>query len=471
MMFRDTIVREKHGGLTNRWFLLLGGLALFFIARFLTPIPESAGDPIAIRTGLAILALVGFYWLTEALPLATTALFVPVLATAFSILTPREAFANFAHPLIFLFVGGFGIAAALSRQEIDRYIAQKILHWSGGRFLTTAIALAFTSAFLSMWISNTATVALLLPVALGILGQLRVSAGEETARRLGPVLLLGIAYSASIGGMGSLIGSPPNAIAASALGIDFASWLRIGVPCTLILLPVCLFVLHFGKKTHLAPRLEVTTTEFEWTLPRIATLVIFLLTVLAWLLSKPLSDALGIEKDFDSIVAIGSVVSLGACGLVQWADIDRTTDWGTLLLFGGGLTLSEVLKDDRTGASGFLAHQLAAVTSGWPTFLLILAVVLFVIFLTELSSNTATTALLVPIFASLASTMGFSPAQLVIPLALAASCAFMLPIATPPNALVYGSGHVEQKDMMREGFKLNLTLGLLLATYAYFFLQ
>ena len=194
--------------------------------------------------------------------------------------------------------------------------------------------------------------------------------------------------------------------------------------------------------------------------PRILTLTIFLLTVVGWVSSKYLSELFGVAKGFDSIVAVSSVVLLASFGLVRWKDVDRTTDWGVIILFGGGLTLGKVLT--LTGASSFLASHLNELTAGWPFILVVGAVVICVIFLTELTSNTATTALFVPVFYQVALELGVSPPQLVLPLTIAASCAFMLPIATPPNAIVYGSGQVLQRTMMRTGLVLNLSFAVIL---------
>lgn len=445
--------------------LLALALAGFLIPFFLLPISTetSSLDPAKIRIGLGILFCAGILWLTEAVPLAITALLVAVLAVLTGTLSVSESLKNFAHPLIFLFLGGFGIAAALSNQGIDRFLAQKLVQLARGNFRLTALALSLAAAGLSMWISNTATTALLLPVALGILREIRSRSDAATATRAAPLLLLGVAYSASIGGMATLIGTAPNLIAAEYLDIDFSGWMRIGLPVVAILLPVALILLHFILRPGDLPQLEISKEKFAWTPPRIATLIIFLLTVAAWLNSRNLAAMLAIEKGFDSIIAIASVVILSSFKLVRWRDISSTTDWGVLLLFGGGLTLSEILKPNRTGASSYLAEQLSSLTTGWPSALIIVAIVLFVIFLTELTSNTATTALLVPIFGTLAAEMGFASAQLVLPLAFAASCAFMLPIATPPNAIVYASGKIPQRTMMRVGLILNVVLALILS--------
>ncbi len=469
-----TVARETHGGdsaaVRRRRLILvvIAFLAWAWVSFFCQlDCSQLAGDmqPAQVQAGLALLVLAAILWLTEALPLAMTAILIPVMASLTGVLEVSASFANFAHPLIFLFLGGFGLAAALSRQKLDQWLAQQIVCVSGGRFYLTFVMICVASAALSMWISNTATVALLLPVVLGLLSKVELAQGEKVAARVAPCLLLGLCYSASVGGIGTLIGSPPNAIAATELGIDFVSWLKFGIPAVLILLPLMLLVLtclvHPGKVT----KLDVDCLPFDFNGERIATLGVFALAVTGWLFSQSLASWLGIVKYFDTLVAVSAVLILTMGRLVRWKDIDHTTDWGVLLLFGGGLTLSKVLSE--TKASLFLAHQLRETIESWPYLALIAVVIIFVIFLTEVSSNTATAALLVPVFAAVAADMGLAPKQLVVPLAMAASCAFMLPVATPPNAIVFSSGKIRQRTMMRTGLVLNLLFVVLLTALSW----
>lgn len=464
---KETVVLEKrhsteHAATLRKLALVALAFALFWGIKNYLPLSQlgEGYDPALVRTGLAILTLAAVLWLSEALPLAITALLIPVVASLTGTMPVSASFAGFAHPLIFLFLGGFGLAASLSRQGLDRWIAMRILILGQGKFQLTAIALFMVSAMLSMWISNTATVALLLPVALGILANISHRCGESTSEKVAPYLLLGIAYSASIGGIGTLIGTPPNAIAAAQLKISFTEWLAIGLPCVLVLLPTLFFLLRILARPGKVPHFEVTTDSFTFSPKRILTLAIFALAVCGWLFSGQLSKFFGITKSFDTLVALSAVLVLASLRLVRWRDIDRATDWGVLLLFGGGITLSRILGN--TGASAFLAAQIQDLTTGWPLILIVGVVVVFVIFLTELSSNTASTALLVPIFAAVAVDMGVPVTQLVLPLTVAASCAFMLPIATPPNAIVFASGKIQQRQMVRIGIVLNLTFAVIL---------
>ena len=472
---KETILREKHSiyqfSASARKVAIIGfAMLLFVLIRNWLPLDEAINDNDAasIRTGLAILALAAVLWLSEAMPLALTAILVPVIASLTGVLDVSDSFAGFAHPLIFLFLGSFGLAAALSKQGLDRWLAINIVSLGRGNFQVTALALFMVSAALSMWITNTATVALMLPVALGILSNISIHCDKSIAARAATYLLLGIAYSASIGGMGTLIGTAPNAIAAAHLKMDFTQWLRIGLPAVMVLLPVLFILLRLLLNPGKVPTLAVQKESFSFNGKRMLTLAIFLLTICAWLFSSRLASFFGISKSFDTIIAVSAVLILSACRLVSWKDIDRATDWGILLLFGGGLTLSKILG--VTGASLYLAREIQAIATDWPIILLVGVIVLFMIFLTELSSNTASTALLVPIFATVALDMNIPVKQLLLPLTLAASCAFMLPIATPPNALVFSSGKIQQRDMIRIGLVLNLVFAVILTLFARTFL-
>lgn len=464
---KETLVLEKrhrndHAATARKLGLILAAFTCFFFIRQYLPLssPAELGDPDSIRTGLAILTLAAILWLTEALPLAITALLIPTVAALTGTMDVSQSFSGFSHPLIFLFLGGFGLAAALSRQGLDHWLAMRIMILGRGKFHHTAIALFLVSALLSMWISNTAAVALLLPVALGLLDRISKHCGEAITAKAAPYLLLGIAYSSSIGGIGSIIGTPPNAIAAAQLQISFSEWLAVGLPCVIILLPSLFILLRLLVRPGRIPDFKITTEPFAFNAPRVTTLGIFGLAICAWLFSGQLSGLLGISKSIDSLVAVTAVLLLSALRLVRWKDIDRATDWGVLLLFGGGITLSNILGN--TGASHYLASQIQSLTSGWPVIGIIAVIVLFVIFLTELSSNTASTALLVPIFAAVAIDMNIPVEQLVLPLTVAASCAFMLPIATPPNAIVFASGKIQQSKMAKTGLVLNLTFALII---------
>ncbi len=446
----------------RRTWLVIAAATLAGLTMNLLPVGASEAaeglDPRMVRIGLGIFAGIAFLWLTEALPLAATALLVPLLAAAFGVSPLGESLAPFADPLIFLFFGGFALASAMAYQGVDRWIASSLVRSGGGRFLPVAMLLFGSAAFLSMWMSNTATAAMMMPLAIGILGRMG-EAGRTPANAV--FLLLGLAYAASIGGLGTIIGSPPNGIAAKQLGIDFAGWLKFGIPAVLVLLPAMVALLFLVCRPERGQRIEVKTERFEFNSHRITTLAIFGAAAVCWTFGSRLAPMIGVAGSWDTFVALAAVFALMFFRVVRWRDIDRGTDWGVLLLFGGGLALSGVLQ--TTGASLFLARLLAATVDGWPMLAVLAAVIAFVIFLTELSSNTATAALLVPIFFTLSGEIGLAPGKLVAPLALAASCAFMLPVATPPNAIVFGTGRVPQRAMIRAGLVLNVVFVLLLA--------
>jgi len=408
--------------------------------------PPSEG----LRTGLALFALIGSLWMTQALHLSVTALLVPLLAVLTGLMDLRTALASFAHPIIFLFLGGFALAAALQRQGLDRALAVAVLRLAAGRRDAAVVLLFALTALLSMWISNTATAAMMLPLALGLLRE------DDDGPPERAFVLLGVAYSASIGGIGTLVGSPPNAIAAAQAGIGFAEWMRIGVPLVLLLLPLMAGVLFLTLRPRLGEQAatpEEDALSLRWTREQRITLAVFGLTAAGWIGAAPLGSALGITADVDSAIALAAIVALVASGAIGWTDIEKRTQWGVLLLFGGGLALSEVMA--ASGASRFMAGALTAALQDAPTLLLLLGVVAFVVFLTELVSNTASAALLVPIFLGVAASLGLPPALFAAAIAVSASCAFMLPVATPPNAIVYATEQVPQATMMRCGLVLN----------------
>ncbi|WP_394133819.1 SLC13 family permease [Vibrio parahaemolyticus] len=416
-----------------------------------------------VVTGISILVFVAILWLTEAIHVSITALLIPMLAVFLGVFNTQAALNNFSNSIIFLFLGGFALAAALHKQKLDQALADKVLLIARGRMSVAVFMLFGVSAGLSMWISNTATAAMMLPLVLGVMTKLDAKKNHNTFL----FVLLGIAYSASIGGIATLVGSPPNAIAAAEVGLNFTEWMKLGLPISLILMPIAILVLYTMTKPDLSHKFELDHKPVEWTNGKMVTLAIFLLTVTLWIFSKPINTMLGGFAKFDTLVAIGAILLLGASRAVEWKDIEKTTDWGVLILFGGGICLSNVLK--ATGTSVFLAHSLTGFLEQAGVLFTILSVVAFVVFLTEFASNTASAALLVPVFATIAEALGLSPVILSALIAVAASCAFMLPVATPPNAIVFGTGHIKQKEMMRIGFVLNIACIGALTLFAWLF--
>lgn len=434
---------------TREWFfnrnsmIVLADIALFAALYFTLPF-----DP-KVVLGICMLIFVAILWLTEALHVTVTAILVPIMAVLFGVFDTQTALNNFANSIIFLFLGGFALAAAMHRQGLDKVIADKVLVLAKGKMSVAVFMLFGVTAALSMWISNTATTAMMLPLVLGVLSKVNSESGHKTY----VFVLLGIAYSASIGGIATIVGSPPNAIAAAEVGLTFTDWMRFGIPTTLILLPISIAVLFAVLKPNLSGQFELNNEPVNWDKGKIVTLSIFAATVCLWIFSKPINAMLGGYAKFDTVVALAAIVAVNFARVVHWKDIEKTADWGVLLLFGGGICLSNVLK--ATGTSVFLANGLSELIAHLGVFFIIAVIAVFVVFLTEFASNTASAALLIPVFASVAEAFGMSPVVLSVLIAVAASCAFMLPVATPPNAIVFGSGHIKQSEMMRIGLILN----------------
>lgn len=445
--------------LSNKRGLIILALDIILLVTLLKFLPYGE----KANAGLALMAFVGVLWLTEAIHVTITALCIPILAVGMGLMNTGDALKSFANPIIFLFFGGFALATALHIQGLDRLIANRLLMIARGR-LSVAVLLIFgITALLSMWISNTATAAMMLPLILGVLANLDI----RNERNTFVFVLLGVAYSASIGGLGTLVGSPPNAIAAAQLGMDFFTWMKYGVPMVIVLMPVMVGVMYLMLRPNLNHKFDLELEHLEWNGKRVITMGIFLLTVVCWIFSSFISDALGGVKDLDTIIAVSAATLIGITGVSTWSQIQNNTEWGVLMLFGGGLTLSAVLKN--SGASEVMANGMAATFGASPWFVIIVAIAAFIIFLTEFTSNTASAALLVPIFATVAEALGMPIVVLTMIIGIGASCAFMLPVATPPNAIVYGTGYIKQAEMVRIGIVLNLVCIAIISAIAWFF--
>ncbi|MGB5446595.1 MAG: DASS family sodium-coupled anion symporter [Psychromonas sp.] len=437
--------------------IILFDMILFFLLHRYLPFEKE------VVMGLCILIFVAILWLTEAMHVSITAVFIPILAVVSGVFDTQTALASFSNPIIFLFLGGFALAAALHRQELDKVIADQVLVFAKGRMGVAVFMLFGVTAGLSMWISNTATTAMMLPLVLGVLNKVNTKSGHNTY----VFVLLGIAYCASIGGIATIVGSPPNAIAAAESNLSFSEWMSFGVPITLILLPLTVAVLYLYLKPNLDEVFELVHTPVHWDKGKVVTLAIFALTVFLWIFSVPINKMLGGFSQFDTLVALLAIVLVSFARVVHWKDIEKTTDWGVLLLFGGGICLSNILG--ITGTSKFLAESLSVILSHAGILLTILAIVTFVVFLTEFASNTASAALLIPVFSGVAGELGVSPIILSVVIGISASCAFMLPVATPPNAIVFATGHIKQSEMMRIGLYLNLGCMAVLTVFAWLF--
>ncbi|MEE8151409.1 MAG: DASS family sodium-coupled anion symporter [Nitrosomonadaceae bacterium] len=463
---------------------LVLGLFLFFYSLFSTP-PANMSEQAWITAGVGMLMAV--WWVTQVLPLPVTSLLPIILFPLIGISSVREATVPYVNPVIFLLLGGFIIATALQRWQLHRRLALTILHLVGSHPHAIVGGFMVVSALLSMWISNTATTIMMLPIAISLAHVMLEGQSKEAANKFTVCLMLGIAYAASIGGLGTLIGTPPNAMVAAfmtqtyGINIGFVQWMSFGLPVVFILLPIAwllltrlVFTFDLGHNTTAA---GVVDSELEalglMTTPEKRTAIVFVFIALAWVTRPLLQQIPGLAALNDTIIAVVGAVSLFLIPsgekrqkntrLLNWSTA-KGIPWGVLLLFGGGLSLAAAISS--SGLAAWLGTVLSVLTS-FHVFTLLLSIVAMVVFLTELTSNTATTATLLPVLGGIATAAYLEPMLLIAPMALAASCAFMLPVATAPNAIVFGSGKVSIPQMARAGFCLNLVAITLITPLAY----
>jgi len=458
------------GAISRRVGLLLGPLGALVL--LFLPAPAALGE--AGWRVAAVAIWMACWWLTEAIPLPATALLPLVLFPVLGVRDLQETAAPYAHPVIFLFLGGFLVAAALEHSGLHRRFALGVVRSVGSQPRRLVGGLMFATAFLSMWVSNTATAVIMLPIAVSVLPE-----DPESRKRMAPALFLGIAYAANIGGLGTLIGTPPNAFLAGFMSesygieIGFVRWMMVGVPVVAIGLPVTWWLLV--GRLHPLPESEpsldherLSRSIGSFSIEERVVAVIAALVCTAWI-TRPLLGRWVPDLSDAGIAITGALLLLSVpVGFrplrfaLTWKEAERLP-WGVLVLFGGGLSLAGAVQ--QSGLAEWLGRHLAGL-GGFPLPLLLLAVVLLMIFLTELTSNTATAAAFLPVVAALALAIGTSPLMLAVPAALAASCAFMLPVATPPNAVVYGSGRIELGQMMRAGLWLNLLMAVVISVLA-----
>jgi sodium-dependent dicarboxylate transporter 2/3/5 len=523
------MIHRRLSGAQTR--LLVFGLTLVGTA-LIASAPTPTGLSLQGQYAFATMFFAGVLWVTGVLPLAVTALCIPVLLTAFGVYADLDAaLTGFADHLIFLFIAGFMLANALQKYDIDRRIALWLMSrlGTGPRRLVGSVMIG--TAFLSMWVSNTATAAMMTPIALGVLTQVVGNEGLEAAAasaddvdadiaadgagavaadvpgdgegfsNLQVSMLLGTAYAASVGGVGTLIGTPPNAILASQLNellgyeIGFAQWLAIGVPIVVVTLPLVWYLLTYRlyppQITDVEAAREQATEYLEeegalsargrrvavifavtaglWVLGGLGDLIAPGLpnTVAVTLFGGEGANVVGTEGHqgllYYVMVGMAAIPALVLSDTMEWDEL-VDIDWGTILLFGGGIALADALAS--TGATGWLADTVFSSLTGAPIVLVVGITVLLVIFLTEMTSNTATSAIIVPLLIGVgggfAATLGLSEIAAAVFLAtsgaIAASFAFALPVATPPNAIVFGSGYLKQEQMMRAGIALNIVM-------------
>jgi sodium-dependent dicarboxylate transporter 2/3/5 len=454
-----------------------------FVAMLVAEQWQSAMSPEAWRAA-SIGLWMAIWWATEAIPVAVTAFLPLVIFEPLGIATLRDTAAPYANPIIFLFLGGFLMALALERWNLHRRIALAILDKTGtdGRRLIGGFM--FVCAMLSMWMTNTSTTMMLLPIVLSVIAVVRDNVSdlsEKSRSDFQIAMLLGLAYSASIGGLATLVGTPPNALLIGYLAdnydieISFARWMTVGIPVTLVMLPIAWLLLTRYLYQINVPASEAVNRHLHelreelgpMTTPEKRVAVMFILVVLSWMLRRPLTEFLGLTgiSDAGIVMTAGVLFFVLPSGnseqprLMTWENALRLP-WGVLILFGGGLSLAAAVSN--TGLALWLGESLAPLNA-FGLAVLVIAAVALVIFLTELTSNLATTATLLPVMGAIAVQAGLPPLMLTVPITIAASCAFMLPVATPPNAIVFATGQVTIPQMVRAGIALNL-IGIVVVT-------
>ncbi len=459
------------------------------LAVLLLLIDPPANMPILAWRTAAITICMAIWWGSEALPPFVTALLPLVLFPVLGVMSFKQAAVPFAHPLIFLFLGGFLLALAIEKWNLHKRIALMVLLLMGVRAKALVLGFMLASAFLSMWMTNTATTLMMLPIAVSILSvvfQQNSTIDTKQQENFKILLPLSVAYGATIGGVATLIGTPPNAFLAAylreqhAIEIDFANWMLVGLPLAMILLPLSwviltrlVFPVNFSAGSAAKDQFSLMKTQLgKLTKPEFRVGLLFLLVAFGWAFRKPLIEITGLSQLTDSAIAIAGAILLfvlpsGIKRGEKLADVQLLgrVPFSVLLLFGGGLALASGISSSGLATElGRALSRLGAVNG----VLLVLAATTLVIFLTELTSNLATTATFLPIVSAVGIDAGLSPLLLAVPVALAASCAFMLPIATPPNAVCYGSGLVSLQQMARAGFLINLVAIVLLSLISVF---
>lgn len=456
----------------NKGFALGVAIALFVL---LLPTPESL-SPEAHKTA-ALFLLMGTWWATEAVPVAVTALVPLALFPMLGIVDIQSAANPYANKTIYLFFGGFLIATAIQKWDLHKRIALFVLENTGSNGASLILGFMLTAALISMWVMNTATTIMLLPIGLAVITVVKETVkglSQKETENFQLALLLGIAYGATIGGMSTLIGTGPNGMLAAFmadnydLDISFVDWMKVGVPLSAVMLPASWLVL-----TRIIYPVKFQTSQETTNLlssmknelgvlqgPEMKILIIFILTALAWMFRTVLDDIPFLNGLSDSGIAMMSALFLfllpsgheekkGA--LLEWEDAQKGVPWGLLVLFGGGLSLANAVQ--TTGLAVWMGNL---IPQGISLVLIVILVVTLIIFLTELTSNMATTATFLPVVAAIAIQSEFNPLLVTAAAALAASCAFMLPVATPPNAIVFGSGLIKVPQMAKAGFLLNI---------------
>lgn len=466
--------------------LFLGPVA-FLLIYFFVSSPDL--NP-AAQAMLGLAAWMAVWWITEAIPIAVTAFLPLVFMPLLGILPIADVSENYMHPTVLLYMGGFLLATGIEKWSLHRRIALKIINFIGTDLRKIVLGFILATGILSMWISNSATSLMMLPIGLAVVNQLKDQLGSSKlaiSENLGKAIMLGIAYSASIGGVATLIGTPTNIILASVVSdlygyeIGFNEWMLFGLPLSAAMLFICWYYLvNFSNplpaRFSLSDGKDIIKTQLT-ALGKISyeekiVMVVFGLVCFSWITRSFLLQQFLPELDDTIIVLVGVVAlfiipsSTKGERILDWKTAERIP-WGVLILFGGGLALAAGFKE--TGLAEWIGTRFTLI-EGISFFLLLLIIIASVNFLTEVTSNVATASMLLPILASVALKLDLHPFGLMVGATLAASCAFMLPVATPPNAVVFGSGFLQMKDMVKAGFWLNVISIILVTLMVYFVL-
>ncbi|GAA5032252.1 sodium-dependent dicarboxylate transporter SdcS [Marivirga lumbricoides] len=456
---------------------LVAGPLLFTLIQLSNPqfwFAETGWDVFSVALWMVV------WWIFEAIPIFATALLPMVLLPTMDVFKLSEATAPYASPIIFLFMGGFMLALALEKHQLHRRIALNLIKLTGTKANGIIMGFMLATAVLSMWISNTATAVMMLPIALSVVRLL--DRNEQTFSgfaKFKTALFLSIAYAANVGGMATIIGTPPNVVLVGLVKnildreISFAGWLIIGLPVVSIMLVLVYLMLTRVLFRHGIGKLDQAEDFIEaelkvlggWTKEQNCVAFIFSLTAICWIAKSQINSLIGFDLLNDTVTAMSGglatfIVPLNRKGkmLMSWESM-KELPWGILILFGGGMALAKAMEE-----AGFV-DQIGVAISQYdqmPVWVLLLILTGLALFLTELMSNVALTTIAIPMVISIAEGLSVEPLLLAIPVAMATSCAFMMPISTPPNAIVFSSGYISIKQMVRAGFVLNLIAILIL---------
>jgi sodium-dependent dicarboxylate transporter 2/3/5 len=462
--------------------LVLGPL-LFMIIQWTNPqfwFPEIGWDVFSIALWMII------WWVFEAIPIFATALLPMILFPTTGVFSLVDATSPYASPIIFLFMGGFMLALAMEKHQLHRRIALNLIRLTGTNANGIILGFMLATAILSMWISNTATAVMMLPIALSVVKLLEFHNNQFSGfDRFKTALFLSIAYSANVGGMGTIIGTPPNVVLVGLVKsilnkeIGFANWLIIGIPSVAVML---FFIYHMLTKVlfrHGIGKIEKAELFISQELKKLGIwskeekwiAIIFGFTAFCWIGKSQINSALGIDLLNDTVTAMSGglatfLIPLNKSGkmLMNWDDL-KNLPWGILILFGGGMALAKAME-----TAGFvdMIGETISQYQNIPLWLLVLILTSLALFLTEIMSNVALTTIAIPMVLSIATGLDIDPLLLAIPVAMATSCAFMMPISTPPNAIVFSSGYINIKQMVRAGFLLNLIAVIVLVIAGFF---